>query len=231
MPSTKRQRRPSHFGSLIREWRAARRFSQLDLALEAGVSTRHLSCVETGKAEPSRELVMRLADVLNMPLRERNALLVSAGYAPKYRETALATPEMTPVRRAIESMMKQQEPYPAFVTNRHWDVLLTNEAAGRVMDNLRETPLIHTNMVRQIFDPRDMRPIIANWEEIAGDLIRHLHDEIAAAPSDETARALLEEALRASRIIGGRASRARRPSRCSRPCSARAISRCGSSRR
>lgn len=189
------QRRPSHFGSLIREWRAARRFSQLDLALEAGVSTRHLSCVETGKAEPSRELVVRLAAVLEMPLRERNALLVSAGYAPRYRETPLATPELAPVRRAIEFMLAQQEPYPAIVTNRHWDILMTNRALGRVFGALRDTPPIHGNIIRQVFDPDDMRPVIANWEEIAGDLIRHLHDEVAAAPSNGIARALLDEAL------------------------------------
>src|SRR5687768_2705290 len=115
-------------GLLLREWRAARRLSQLDLALDAGVSTRHLSCVETGKSQPSRDTLARLADALDMPLRERNALLVAAGFAPKYPETALATPAMAQIRRAIECVLAQQEPYPAFVLNRRWDVLLANQA-------------------------------------------------------------------------------------------------------
>src|SRR5688572_9684514 len=110
----------AHAGTLLREWRTSRRLSQMDLALEANVSPRHLSCVETGKAQPSRDMISRLADALGMPLRERNALLVSAGYAPKYRETQLDSPEMVRVRRAIEFILQQQEPYPAIVTNRYW---------------------------------------------------------------------------------------------------------------
>ncbi|HJU40413.1 MAG TPA: helix-turn-helix domain-containing protein, partial [Tahibacter sp.] len=144
-------------GALLREWRAARRMSQLDLALEAGVSARHMSCVETGKSQPSREMVMRLADTLDMPLRERNALLVAAGYAPKYPESALATPQLAQVRRAIEFILAQQEPYPAFLLNRHWDVLMANRAAQRVNAYVmrgRQSP--HTNMIRQIFDPDDL---------------------------------------------------------------------------
>ena len=185
----------AHVGKLLREWRAARRLSQLTLALEAGMSARHLSFVETGKAQPSRDIVVRLADVLEMPLRERNALLLAAGYAPHYRETALTTPEMTPVRKAIEFILHQQEPYPAFVMNRYWDGLLVNRAAERIFNRLKEGGPKHSNIVRQIFDPEDMRPLLANWEEIAADVVRHLHDEIAAAPSDTRARELLDEAL------------------------------------
>ncbi len=183
-------------GALLREWRAARRLSQLDLALDAGVSARHLSFVETGKARPSRELVEKLADTLAMPLRERNVLLVAAGYAPKYPETALATPMMAQVRRAIDSILAQQEPYPAFLVNRHWDVLAANAAAGRVADFLldgRQSP--HSNMLHNIFDPTDLRSRIVNWEEIAGDLMRHLHSDVAATPSDAVARGLLDQIL------------------------------------
>ena len=180
---------------LLREWRGVRRLSQLDLALEAGVSARHLSCLETGKAQPSHEMVIRLADALGMPLRERNALLVAAGYAPRYRESTLATPEMSLVRRAIQCILRQQEPFPALVTNRHWDVVLTNRATMRLLALLRPEGPLHTNVLRQIFDPRDMRPVIGNWEEVAGDAIRHLHAEVAATPSDAKARALLEEVL------------------------------------
>lgn len=187
--------RAAHVGSLLREWRAARRVSQLDLALEAGVSARHISFVETGKAQPSREMIARLADTLDMPLRERNALLIAAGYAPRYAETDLNTPELTQVRRAIDLIVEHQEPYPAFVLNRRWDVLLANRAAVRIADFLIGGSA-HTNMLRQFFDPKDMRSVVVNWEEVAGDMIRHLHDEIAAAPSDPKARALLDEILR-----------------------------------
>ena len=187
---------PAHVGVLLREWRAARRLSQLDLALAAEVSTRHLSCIETGKAQPSREMLERLADALDMPLRERNALLVAAGYAARYPESTLGTPELERVRRAIEFMLEQQEPFPAFVLNRRWDVLMANRAALRVNRFImRDRASAHANMIRQIFDPADLRPAVANWEEVAGDLIRHLHDAVAAAPSDHAARALLEEAL------------------------------------
>ncbi len=169
--------------------------SQLDLALEADVSARHLSYVETGKAQPSRDMIGRLADALKMPLRERNALLVAAGYAPEYPETSLGTPELSQVRRAIELILEQQEPYSAFVMNRHWDVVETNRATVRLFDFLCGGT-VHSNVLRQVFDPNDVRAVLVNWEEIAGDLIRHLHDEIAAAPWDLEARALLEEVLR-----------------------------------
>ncbi|WP_266168549.1 helix-turn-helix domain-containing protein [Dyella subtropica] len=186
----------SHVGVLLREWRASRRLSQLDLALDAGVSARHLSCVETGKAQPSRDMLARLADALDMPLRERNALLMAAGFAPKYPESALATPELAQMRRAIEFILAQQEPYPAFLLNRHWDVLMANQAAMRINHFvMRGRPSAHQNMLRQIFDPDDFRQAVANWEEVARDLIHHLHNEVAASPSDTKARELLEEVL------------------------------------
>ncbi len=186
---------PSHAGSLLREWRNSRRLSQLELALEANVSPRHLSCVETGKAQPSRDMISRLADALGMPLRERNALLVAAGFAPKYRETELSTPEMVPVRRAIEFILQHQNPYPAIVTNRHWDILLMNDATVRIFNLLRPGGPKHVNMLRQIFDPEDMRSVLRNWEELAIDVIRHLHNQVAQTPSDTKARELLDEVL------------------------------------
>ncbi|MGH8080389.1 MAG: helix-turn-helix domain-containing protein [Lysobacter sp.] len=194
--AAERDSRAPDVGALLREWRATRRLSQLDLALDAGVSARHLSCVETGKSQASREMIVRLAEALDMPLRERNALLVAAGFAPKYPETALATPEFAQIRRAIEFILKQQEPYPAFVLNRHWDVVMANEGAARVNRFVMGGRASrHDNMIRQIFDPDDLRPALANWEEVAGELIRHLHAAVAAAPSDTVARALLAQAL------------------------------------
>ena len=183
-------------GSLLREWRIARRISQLELALTAEISARHLSCLETGKAQPSREMVIRLADTLGVPLRERNTWLVAAGYAPFYPERQLAAPELAQVRHAIECILEQQEPYPAFVLNRHWDVVMVNRAAMRISHYvMRGRESSHSNMLRQIFDPNDFRSTIANWEEIASELLRHLHNEVASSPSDQQARDLLEEIL------------------------------------
>jgi transcriptional regulator with XRE-family HTH domain len=168
--------------------------SQLALALEAGISARHLSYVETGKAQPSRDMVTRLAESLGMPLRDRNALLVAAGYAPSYSETTLTGAGLAPIRSAIDLILEHQEPYPAFVLDRYWDVRRTNRAAPRLFRYLRGG-LVHRNILRQVFDPKDVRPAITNWEEVAGDLIRHLHREVAAAPSDARMRALLDEVL------------------------------------
>lgn len=183
-------------GILLREWRAARRLSQLDLALEAGLSSRHLSYVETGKAQPSREAIERLAEALEMPLRERNELLVAAGYAPRYGEAPLDAPSLTQVRRAVDLLLVQQEPYPAFLVDRRWNILGANRAAARVNRFLldgRDSP--HRNMIRHFFDPADLRGAVANWNEVAAELIRHLHGALRTAPGDPHARALLDEAL------------------------------------
>lgn len=186
----------SHAGLLLRDWRNLRRLSQLDLSLEVGVSARHLSCIETGKAQPSREMISKLANALAMPLREHNALLMAAGYAPRYAETSLATQELAPARRAIEFILKQQEPYPAFVMDRYWNVLMTNSALPRIFGKVRGRAPLHGNILHQIFDPNDMRPVVANWDDVASDVIRHLHHQIAAAPSDTKARSLLDEVLK-----------------------------------
>src|SRR5215470_5859827 len=114
------------FGVLLRRWRAVRHLSQLDLALDAEISTRHLSCIETGRAQPSREMVLRLAEALQVPLRERNALLLAAGYAPLYRHTGLDAPELAAARRAVEFLMAQLEPYPVLVLDQHWNTLKMN---------------------------------------------------------------------------------------------------------
>ncbi len=184
----------SPIGALLREWRAARRLSQLDLALETGISTRHLSCVETGKARASRDTVSRLADALGMPLRERNALLRAAGFAAMHPERSLAAPALERVRQAVDLILAHQEPYPAFVISRHWDVLATNAAAVRVGQMLMEgRPGRHVNLLHQIFDPEDFRPVIANWHEVAARFIRHLHDDLAANPTDRRTQQLLDE--------------------------------------
>ncbi|TWG94562.1 transcriptional regulator with XRE-family HTH domain [Luteimonas sp. J16] len=187
---------PTPIGARLREWRTARHLSQLQLALAAETSARHLSCIETGKSRPGRELLARLADALEMPLRERNALLLDAGFAPQFPESALGAPVLARIDQAIDAILAQQSPYPAFLINRRWDVLRANDAAARVnrlMLGGRDSA--HANIMRQFFDPADLRAAVANWEEVAGELIRHLHEQVAAVPGDRVARELLEEML------------------------------------
>jgi len=183
-------------GVLLREWRSARRMSQLDMALECGMSARHLGFVETGKAQPSREAVGRFADALSLPLRERNALLLAAGFAGQHAERDLAAPAMARMRDAVDLILEHQNPYPAFLLNRHFDVLAANDAAVRVNRLVmggRESK--HANLLRQIFDPDDFRAVIANWTDVATGFLRRLHDHLAATPGDEKGRALLDELL------------------------------------
>ena len=183
-------------GRLLRQWRMARRMSQLDLALEAGVSARHLSYVETGKSRASRETIGRLADALGMPLRERNTLILAGGFAPQFSETPLLTPALERMREAIELILRHQEPYPAFVVSRHWEVLLANDAALRMNGFLMQgRPMRHGNLLHQVFDPEDFRPVIVNWDDVASRFIRHLHEEIATVPTDEGSGRLLEQLL------------------------------------
>lgn len=153
-------------------------------------------CANGAPHAASRDVLARIADTLEMTLRERNALLVAAGYAPRYTESALANPELAPMRRAIEAMLRQQEPYPAFLMNRHWDIVMANEAALRMNRWLlgrRDSP--HRNMLHNVFDPQDLRGALENWEEVAGHLLAHLHKLVATTPGDARARALLDEVL------------------------------------
>jgi transcriptional regulator with XRE-family HTH domain len=189
------RRADADVGTLLRHWRTARRLSQLELALDADISSRHLSYVETGRSQPSREMVLRLADALEIPLRERNALLVAAGFAPRYFETGLAAPEMTQMRSAIDLILRHQEPYPAFVLDRHWNIRMANQAGPRCTRFLLGADPNESNMIRLVLQPDGLKPVLVNWEETAGDLIRHLHNQIAATPSDEQSKALLAEVL------------------------------------
>lgn len=185
-----------NFGVLLRRWRAARHLSQLDLALDAEISTRHLSCVETGRAQPSREMVLRLAEALQVPLRERNALLLAAGYAPLYRDTALDAPGLEAARQAIELLIAQPEPYPVLVLDRYWNILRMNAGARRFLalfpgcDSVR--PL---NGPRLAFHPRGLRPFIENWEGVAARIIGRVHREVTDNPSDQMLKCFLEELL------------------------------------
>jgi transcriptional regulator with XRE-family HTH domain len=184
------------FGVLLRSWRTVRRISQLDLALDAEISTRHLSCIETGRAQPSREMVLRLAEALQVPIRERNSLLLAAGYAPLYRHDDLDAPELEAARRAIELQMAQFEPYPVLVLDRCWNTMRMNAGAKRFLGLFPgcDSGTPH-NGVRLVFHPQGLRPFIENWEVIAARIIRRVHREAADNPTDETLRHFLEELL------------------------------------
>jgi transcriptional regulator with XRE-family HTH domain len=184
------------FGALLHHWRSVRRVSQLDLALDADVSTRHLSCIETGRAEPSREMVLRLSEALQVPLRERNVLLLAAGYAPLYRESGLDAQEVEAARSAVEFLMAQLEPNPVLIVDRYWNTLRMNAGAKRVLALFPgcDSGTPH-NGPRLVFDPHGLRPFIENWEIVAARIIRRVHREAADNPSDETLKRFLEELL------------------------------------
>lgn len=185
------------FGTLLRQWRAMKRMNQLDLALACDMSPRHVGFIETGKAQPSRSAVLRIAESLGLSLRDRNALLLAGGFAPIYQENSLATPILDPMRKAIDLILAHHEPYPAFVVNRHFDVLHANGGAARMNDFLMGgVRSAHTNLLRQIFDPQDFRQVVVNWTEVAAKFIHQLHTDMALSPWDQAARSLLEEVLR-----------------------------------
>jgi transcriptional regulator with XRE-family HTH domain len=188
--------RANDFCAMLREWRVARRMSQLELAVVAEVSPRHMSCIETGKARAGREIVTRIAETLEMPLRDRNALLIAAGYAPIYPETSLATTQFAQIGKAIDLILAQQEPFPASVIDRRWNMIQTNKGLDRLLRRvLGGRPPRHSNMIRQIFDPEDVRSAIVNWEEVASAVIGNLQHELAVTPGDTAGRALAAEVL------------------------------------
>ena len=181
------------FGGLLREWRHRRSVSQLELSLDAEVSTRHLSFVETGRSQPSREVVVRLAECLQVPLRERNALLLAAGYAPVYGERAYDSPEMQPVRDALERFLRAHEPYPALVIDRRHNLLSANDALLALTDgcapHLLEPP---ANAIRVALHPEGMAPRTENLAEWSSHLLARLRRE-AAVTGDPELEALYEE--------------------------------------
>ena len=169
-------------GTLLRDWRRRRQLSQLELALDARVSTRHLSFVETGRARPSRELVMHLAEQLEIPLRERNDVLLAAGYAPAYRRRELTEHEMGPVRAALERVLAGHEPYPALVIDRHWGMIAANRAVAAltagVADHLLEPPV---NVLRLALHPDGLAPRVVNLSEWRAHLLDRLRRQLVAS--------------------------------------------------
>ena len=172
-------------GEMIRTWRRRRSLSQLELALEADVSSRHVSFLETGRSRPSREMVLRLAEHLDIPLRERNRLLLAAGYAPLYAERSLDEPEMASVHQALDRFLRAHEPYPALILDRHYNLLSANDALGTIIEGvapeLLEPP---ANALRVALHPDGMAPRILNLSEWSGHLMQRLrrHATMRADP-------------------------------------------------
>jgi transcriptional regulator with XRE-family HTH domain len=171
---------PGGVGPLLREWHARRRLSQLALAVEAGISARHLSFVETGRSRPSADMVLRLAEDLEVPLRERNRLLLAAGYAPRFDQRELDDPEMTPVREALGQILAAHEPYPAAVVDGAWEMIAANRTVALLTDgvhpDLLEPPL---NVLRVSLHPQGMAPRIGNLAEWRAHLLERLERQIA----------------------------------------------------
>jgi transcriptional regulator with XRE-family HTH domain len=199
------------FGPRLRHWRQLRALSQMALALQADVSARHLSWLETGKAVPSRAMVLRLGEQLELPLRERNALLVAAGYAPLYRETALSDASLGAARAVLQRLLDAHEPWPALALDRHWNVVMANRVVplllGGVEHELLQPPM---NVLRLTLHPRGLAPMIENlpewrehvlhrlhrqWQATGDDVLGALHSELSAyvapasAASSESAHA------------------------------------------
>jgi len=180
-------------GDLLRDWRQRRRLSQMDLALEAEISTRHLSFVETGRATPSREMVLRLAESLDIPLRERNAMLVAAGFAPMFPERNLDDPSLAAARRAIDLVLAGHEPYPALALDRHWTIVAHNRAIAPFLEGCAAdllTPPI--NMVRLSLHPQGIAPRIDNLGEVRAHVVARLRRQIELT-ADPVLESLLEE--------------------------------------
>jgi len=182
-------------GTLLRFWRQERGKSQLDLSLDTGISQRHLSFVESGRSAPSRNLLSTVSDALNIPLRERNALLLASGYAPKYSEPSIDDEQMEVVTLAVDRMLYQHEPHPALVLDRHWNVVRTNQAAptffGSFIDlKTRSKP---RNLLELMFDPEGMRPFIEDWRTVASGLLQRVKREAVGHMLDPGLQDLLKK--------------------------------------
>jgi transcriptional regulator with XRE-family HTH domain len=182
-------------GVLLRQWRDVRGKTQLDLSFDAGVSQKHISFVESGRSVPSRQMLLDLAQALQVPLRERNELLVAAGYAPLYSDQTLDAPLMSSISKALQRMLRQHEPFPAIVMDRYWNVLMANDAAPRFFDcfiDLTEWPKPR-NLLHLMFDPTGLRPFVANWPETVRGLLGRVYREALGRVIDERTKTLLGE--------------------------------------
>lgn len=188
--------RTAAIGPLIRDWRQQRRLSQLDLALEAEISQKHLSFVESGRSQPSRDMVLLLAEHLGVPLRERNTLLLAAGYAPVYLERALEDPALQAAKSAIDLILTGHDPCPALAVDRHWTLLSANAAVGPLLALVQDADLLRppVNVLRLALHPGGLAPAILNWGEWRGHLVARLRQQVRVG-ADPVLVELLAELL------------------------------------
>ena len=186
----------SGFSAKLRWWRQHRGWSQLELAGRADISQRHLSFLESGRSSPSHDMVVRLATALDLPLRQQNALLLAAGFAPMWRESAFDAPELAEVQRALDYILAQQEPFPAVAVDRHWNLLRANQGMERLVAFLLGPlpPDADVNLADALVAPDVLRPYLSNWDDVVRYFVRSVEADAAADGSDETA-ALLERVL------------------------------------
>jgi transcriptional regulator with XRE-family HTH domain len=184
------------FPALLKYWRRTRGLSQLDLALAADVSSRHVSFLETGRASPSRGMVLRLGTVLAVPLRDQNIMLRAAGHESAYASAPFDAGLPAGVEQAITRMSAQQEPFPLLILNRGYDILRLNGAAERLVGRLVAEPSAMkrpANILRMLFDPRLTRPFLVDWEAVARTMLQRVHREVLARPSDANLVTILQE--------------------------------------
>ena len=200
---------PANIGDHLREWRQRRHLSQMDLANEADISTRHLSFIETGRAAPSRDMVMRLAERLDVPLRERNVLLVAAGFAPAFKQRSLDDPALKAARDAVDIVLKAHEPYPALAVDRHWSLVAANAMVMPLLEGVSPSLLAGPiNVMRLGFHPEGLAPRTVNLAEWCGHLLERLRHQIDAT-ADPQLITLYDELK--TYPIPARAARERRP--------------------
>ena len=184
-------------GKLIKHWRSVRGLSQMKLAERADTSARHLSFIETGRSHPSNEMVLRLAEELDIPLRSRNALLASAGYAAIYRETGLSSPEMIQVRKTLEFILKTTDPYPAMIIDRYWNVLSSNAPFQYLVEEFIADKSFYNpenfNLARIVLHPRGWQTVIQNFDEFEPFMVNRVRRMVTANPDDTKMAELLEE--------------------------------------
>ncbi|MEO1373802.1 MAG: helix-turn-helix transcriptional regulator [Cyanobacteria bacterium J06635_10] len=201
MQSTSNQE--TTFGNLLKHWRKQRNFSQLDLAASSEVSQRHISFLESGRANPSQEMILQLATVLDIPLREQNIMLTTAGFAPIYSESDLSSPEFEPIRKALDFIMLSQTHSPVLVMDRYWNLIQSNSVSQQLINWLINSQDLQNlfyidgkiNLMRLMLHPQGLKPFVINWEEIGGNLIKRAYREALANGNNEQPKQLYEELL------------------------------------
>ena len=191
------------FGNLLKHWRKQRNFSQLDLALASDVSQRHISFLESGRANPSQEMILQLATVLDIPLREQNIMLTTAGFPPIYSESDLSSPEFEPIRKALDFIMLSQTHSPVLVMDRYWNLIQSNSVSQQLINWLIDSQDLQNlfyidgkiNLMRLMLHPQGLKPFVVNWEEIGGNLIKRVYREALADGNNEQPKQLYQELL------------------------------------